>query len=55
MSRSARHVPEMTAYVLTGHFYRCAPANLPRSSRPEHRRRAGRQEFPRVPGDLVRG
>jgi DNA ligase D-like protein (predicted 3'-phosphoesterase) len=29
MSRSARQVPEMTAYVRTGHFQRRAPANLP--------------------------
>jgi hypothetical protein len=43
MSRSAKQVPEMTAYVRTGHFKRRAPANLPRSSRPERRRRAGRQ------------
>ncbi len=45
----------MTAYVRTGHFYRRTPANLPRSSRPDRRRRVERQEFPRVPGGLVRG
>jgi len=42
-------VPEMTAYLRTGHFQRRAPANLPRPSRPERRRRAGRQESPAYP------
>ncbi len=42
MSQSAKQVPEMTAYARTGYFERRAPANLPRSSRPERRRRVGR-------------
>ena len=33
MSRSARQVPEMTAYLRTPRFQRRAPANPPRSSR----------------------